>query len=90
MSVVYAQPLPEAISNPARLVHKEVQFSGNSKRSFKIYGIWPQARTLTHFRNAVLLVWGSPRLTQAHPNKCRSLCKLLKNVCHLLVLNLRT
>ena len=30
--------------------------------SFKIYGIWPQARMLTHFRNAVPLVWGSLRL----------------------------
>ena len=36
------------------------------KRAFKIYGIWPQAskqaRMITHFRNAVLLVWGSLRL----------------------------
>ena len=35
-------------------------------RSFKIYGIWPQASTyvctLTHFHNAVRLVWGSLRL----------------------------
>ena len=35
-------------------------------RPFKIYGIWPQAskdvRMLTHFRNAVPLVWGSLRL----------------------------
>ena len=34
------------------------------KCAFKIYGIWPQASMLqTHVRNAVLLVWGSLRLT---------------------------
>ena len=38
------------------------------KCAFKIYSIWPQAskhaRMLqTHFRNAVLLVWGLLRLT---------------------------
>ena len=35
-------------------------------RSFKIYGIWPQASKQasihTHVRNAVTLVWGSLRL----------------------------
>ena len=37
------------------------------KRAFKIYGIWPQARSVdrihTHLPNAVPLVWGSFRLT---------------------------
>ena len=31
-------------------------------RSFKIYGIWPQASIHTRVRNAVMLVWGSLRL----------------------------
>ena len=40
------------------------QFWEICKCKFKIYGIWPQASTLqTHFCYALLLVWGSLKLT---------------------------
>ena len=49
-------------------MHEAFNFREIFKCTFKIYNIWPQAskqaRTLqTHFHNAVLLVWGSLRLT---------------------------
>ena len=47
------------------------------KRAFKIYGIWPQARSVvyihTHLRNAVPLVWGSLRLAPIMSNKSNKL-----------------
>ena len=43
-----------------------------AERTFKIYGIWPQAGTLqTRFRNAVPLVWGSLRLAPIMSQKAR-------------------
>ena len=50
-------PIPPLISGLA------FNFRETIKRAFKIYDIWLQASMyVTHFHNAVLLVWGSLRL----------------------------
>ena len=54
-------------NSPALCFTRTFNFQEVFKRTFKIYGIWPQASTYvrmqTYFRNAVPLVWGSLRLT---------------------------
>ena len=65
---VKLEPISTTVANAApwqwpsialHLVHEDVQFLG--KRAFKIYSIWlqasKQAHALTHFHNAVPLVW---------------------------------
>ena len=58
-------PMQQSGSSPG-LCTRTFNFQEIFKRTFKIYGIWPQARSVvyihTHLRNAVPLVWGSLRL----------------------------
>ena len=62
-TLAVAQHCPSPwISMPSPSAHGRSIFRKIFKHAFKIYGIWPQARTLTHFCNAVPLVWGSLRL----------------------------
>ena len=59
MAEVILQKVTHEVNN---LYDLQISF----KRAFKIYGIWLQTskhvHMLTHFRNAVPLVWGSLKL----------------------------
>ena len=61
-------PMLHSGSSPALpyQVHEDIQFSGDVKRGFKIYGIWPQANKHTHTLSQCSPT--SVGLTQARPN----------------------